>query len=115
MGDIFKDKNEPIVAMTEYIEVDSILGGDEGKECTYSKGYMNKHVVFSFLTCVPTENVGICMAFSLTCHNGHEKERWTSSKDFTGECAKSNAVTIGYNIVYVVPLKLDRSLNEIEH
>lgn len=53
-------------------EADLVLGGDEGKECTYSKGYMKRQAIFSCLTCAPEGNAGVCTACSLTCHDGHE-------------------------------------------
>lgn len=49
-----------------------MLGGDEGKECTYSKGYMKRQAIFSCLTCAPAGNTGVCTACSLSCHDGHE-------------------------------------------
>ena len=49
-----------------------VLGGDEGKECTYSNGYMKRQAIFSCLTCVPNGNAGVCTACSLSCHDGHE-------------------------------------------
>lgn len=53
-------------------EADLILGGDEGNECTYSKGYMKRQAIFSCLTCTPEGNAGVCTACSLSCHEGHE-------------------------------------------
>eukprot|EP01018_Ginkgo_biloba_P034870 Gb_36679 [translate_table: standard] len=107
MGDIFEDENEPTVTMTEYIEgveaqeleADLVLGGDEGKECTYSKGYMNRQAVFSCLTCVPAGNAGICTACSLTCHDGHEVvELWTRRR-FRCDCGNSKFGNIHCKLV----------------
>lgn len=53
-------------------EADLILGGDEGKECTYGKGYVKRQAIFSCLTCTPDGNAGVCTACSLVCHDGHE-------------------------------------------
>ena len=53
-------------------EVDMILGGDDGKECTYSKGYLPRQAVFSCITCCPEGNAGVCTACSMACHDGHE-------------------------------------------
>lgn len=53
-------------------EADLVLGGDEGKECTYTNGYMKRQAIFSCLTCTPDGNAGVCTACSLSCHDGHE-------------------------------------------
>lgn len=53
-------------------EADLVLGGDEGKECTYIKGYMKRQAIFSCLTCTMDGNAGVCTACSLSCHDGHE-------------------------------------------
>lgn len=53
-------------------EADLVLGGDEGKECTYNKGYMKRQAIFSCLTCTTDGNAGVCTACSLSCHDGHE-------------------------------------------
>lgn len=53
-------------------EADLVLGGDEGKECTYNNGYMKRQAIFSCLTCTPDGNAGVCTACSLSCHDGHE-------------------------------------------
>lgn len=53
-------------------EADLVLGGDEGDECTYAKGYMKRQAIFSCLTCNPEGNAGICTACCLSCHDGHE-------------------------------------------
>lgn len=49
-----------------------MLGGDEGDECTYPKGYMKRQAIFSCITCTPEGNAGVCTACCLTCHDGHE-------------------------------------------
>ena len=58
--------------MCLFKEADLVLGGDEGKECTYTNGYMKRQAIFSCLTCTPDGNAGICTACSLSCHDGHE-------------------------------------------
>ncbi|XP_010913568.1 uncharacterized protein [Elaeis guineensis] len=97
MADAFEDEAEQTVTIGEYIEgieaeelkADLVLGGDEGKECTYSKGYMKRQAIFSCLTCVPNGNAGICTACSLSCHDGHEVvELWTKRK-FKCDCGNS--------------------------
>jgi hypothetical protein len=52
--------------------VDLVLGGDDGKECTYAGGYLKRQAVFSCITCVPDGVAGVCTACSLACHDGHE-------------------------------------------
>jgi hypothetical protein len=53
-------------------EADLVLGGDDGKDCTYAGGYLKRQAVFSCLTCVPDGVAGVCTACSLACHDGHE-------------------------------------------
>lgn len=73
----------------EELEADLVLGGDEGKECTYKQGYMNRQAVFSCLTCVPSGGAGFCTACSLTCHDGHDVvELWTR-RHFRCDCGNS--------------------------
>lgn len=54
-----------------------VLGGDDGKDCTYAGGYLKRQAVFSCLTCVPDGVAGVCTACSLTCHDGHEVTHFT--------------------------------------
>ncbi|GAB2279354.1 hypothetical protein Dimus_013996 [Dionaea muscipula] len=93
----FEEEPESTVSIHEYLkdveqqelEADLVLGGDEGKECTYSKGYMKRQAVFSCLTCTPDGNAGICTACSLSCHDGHEVlELWTK-RNFRCDCGNS--------------------------
>ncbi|KAI3963856.1 hypothetical protein MKW92_021517 [Papaver armeniacum] len=94
MADVFQDDT---VSIQEYLkdveeqelEADLVLGGDEGKECTYSKGYMKRQAIFSCLTCTPDGNAGVCTACSLSCHDGHEiVELWTK-RNFRCDCGNS--------------------------
>ncbi|PRQ17419.1 putative chromatin regulator PHD family [Rosa chinensis] len=71
------------------LEADLVLGGDEGKECTYNNGYMKRQAIFSCLTCTPDGNAGVCTACSLSCHDGHEiVELWTK-RNFRCDCGNS--------------------------
>ncbi|KAG6482386.1 hypothetical protein ZIOFF_059017 [Zingiber officinale] len=97
MADASEDETEQTVTIGEYIEeleaeeleADLVLGGDEGKECTYPGGYMKRQAIFSCLTCVPSGNAGVCTACSLSCHDGHEVvELWTKRK-FRCDCGNS--------------------------
>ncbi|KAI3505295.1 hypothetical protein L1887_27347 [Cichorium endivia] len=97
MADVFEDETEQTVSLNEYLdevedqelEADLVLGGDEGKECTYVKGYMKRQAIFSCLTCTPDGNAGVCTACSLSCHDGHEIiELWTKRK-FKCDCGNS--------------------------
>lgn len=73
-------ENEQVLSISEFVEgmeaeqlqADLVLGGDEGKECTYVKGYLRRQAVFSCLSCTPAGNAGFCTACSLVCHDGHE-------------------------------------------
>ncbi|KAL1222585.1 hypothetical protein V5N11_018953 [Cardamine amara subsp. amara] len=93
----FEDDAEGTVSINEYIEsmdaeeleVDLVLGGDEGDECTYPKGYMKRQAIFSCVTCTPEGNAGICTACCLSCHDGHELlELWTK-RNFRCDCGNS--------------------------
>ncbi|KAF7810473.1 putative E3 ubiquitin-protein ligase UBR7 [Senna tora] len=97
MEDAFDDEAEQAVTIHEYLEeveereleADLVLGGDEGKECTYSKGYMKRQAIFSCLTCTPDGNAGVCTACSLSCHDGHQVvELWTK-RNFRCDCGNS--------------------------
>ncbi|KAL6876342.1 hypothetical protein ACP4OV_012914 [Aristida adscensionis] len=96
-SDAFPDEAEPSFTIGEYIEgieaeelrADLVLGGDDGKECTYGGGYLKRQAVFSCLTCVPAGVAGVCTACSLACHDGHEVvELWTKRK-FRCDCGNS--------------------------
>ncbi|XP_062228958.1 uncharacterized protein LOC133926837 [Phragmites australis] len=96
-SDAFADEAESTVTIGEYIEgieaeeleADLVLGGDDGKECTYGDGYLKRQAVFSCLTCVPDGVAGVCTACSLACHDGHEVvELWTKRK-FRCDCGNS--------------------------
>ncbi|GAB4857554.1 hypothetical protein Ancab_015462 [Ancistrocladus abbreviatus] len=97
MADVFEEEPESTVSIQEYLkgveeqelEADLVLGGDEGKECTYPKGYMKRQAIFSCLTCTPNGNAGVCTACSLSCHDGHEiLELWTK-RNFRCDCGNS--------------------------
>lgn len=99
MSDVFDDEAdaaEPTVSIWDYLntveeeelDADLILEG-EGKECTYSKGYVKRQEIFSCLTCSPDGNVGVCKCCSLVCHDGHELlELWTK-RNFRCDCGNS--------------------------
>ncbi|KAI5082976.1 hypothetical protein GOP47_0002719 [Adiantum capillus-veneris] len=95
-GPITEDE-EGVLTINEYVEgleaqeleVDMILGGDDGKECTYPKGYLPRQAVFSCITCCPDGNAGVCTACSMNCHDGHEIiEIWTR-RHFRCDCGNS--------------------------
>lgn len=97
MADVFEEEAEHTVSIKEYLkdveeqelEADLVLGGDEGKECTYTSGYMKRQAIFSCLTCTPDGNAGVCTACSLSCHDGHEIiELWTK-RNFRCDCGNS--------------------------
>ncbi|WVZ09294.1 hypothetical protein V8G54_013824 [Vigna mungo] len=97
MDGTFDDETEQAVTIGEYLdeveerelEADLVLGGDEGKECTFNKGYMKRQAIFSCLTCTPDGNAGVCTACSLSCHDGHQiVELWTK-RNFRCDCGNS--------------------------
>lgn len=97
MADSFEEEPEPAYTMDQYLEgieeqeleADMVLGGDEGKECTYMNGYMKRQAIFSCLTCIPDGNAGVCTACCFSCHDGHEiVELWTK-RNFRCDCGNS--------------------------
>lgn len=97
MADASGDEAEQTISIGEYLEgveeqeleADLVLGGDEGKECTYNNGYLKRQAIFSCLTCTPDGNAGVCTACSLSCHDSHEiVELWTKRK-FRCDCGNS--------------------------
>lgn len=97
MADALEEETESTISIQEYLkdveqqelEADLVLGGDEGKECTYSNGYTKRQAIFSCLTCTPDGNAGVCTACSLSCHDGHEVlELWTK-RNFRCDCGNS--------------------------
>ncbi|KAK6947914.1 Zinc finger, UBR-type [Dillenia turbinata] len=98
MADVSEEEEaEQTISINEYLkevedqelEADLVLGGDEGKECTYTNGYMKRQAIFSCLTCTPDGNAGVCTACSLSCHDGHEiVELWTK-RNFRCDCGNS--------------------------
>ncbi|KAG0608045.1 hypothetical protein M758_8G073600 [Ceratodon purpureus] len=97
MADMMDEENAEEHTLAEYmerveeeeLEADLVLGGDEGKECTYKKGYMKRQAVFSCLTCTPSGDAGFCTACSLSCHDGHDVvELWTR-RHFRCDCGNS--------------------------
>ncbi|KAG5569035.1 hypothetical protein H5410_063945 [Solanum commersonii] len=98
MADAFEEDAENTVSIGEFLEdleeqeleEDLVLGGDEGKECTYSKDYMKRHDILSYLTCKPDGNVGVCTTCSLSCDDAHEiLELWTK-RNFRCDYGNSN-------------------------
>ncbi|KAI4372638.1 hypothetical protein MLD38_010842 [Melastoma candidum] len=97
MGGEVDEETESTISIQEYLneveeqelEADLVLGGDEGKDCTYAKGYLKRQAIFSCLTCTPDGNAGVCTACSLSCHDGHEiVELWTK-RNFRCDCGNS--------------------------
>lgn len=121
MADVFEDETEQTVSLNEYLdevedqelEADLVLGGDEGKECTYVKGYMKRQAIFSCLTCTPDGNAGVCTACSLSCHDGHEIiELWTKRK-FKCDCGNSK---FGESFCKLLPSKdIENEENSYNH
>ncbi|PWZ16392.1 putative E3 ubiquitin-protein ligase UBR7 [Zea mays] len=119
--DAFPDEAEPAFTLDEYmedieaveLEADLVLGGDEGKECTYAGGYLKRQAVFSCLTCVPDGVAGVCTACSLACHDGHEiVELWTKRK-FRCDCGNSK---FGGHLCKLCPEKdSENSANTYNH
>ncbi|CAH8360094.1 unnamed protein product [Eruca vesicaria subsp. sativa] len=106
-GGGFEDDADATVSIKEYIEsmdaeeleADLVLGGDEGDECTYPKGYMKRQAIFSCITCTPEGNAGVCTACCLTCHDGHELlELWTK-RNLRCDCGNSKFGTLACKLL----------------
>lgn len=118
---VFEDEAEGTITINEYIErldaeelaADLVLGGDEGDECTFPKGYMKRQAIFSCITCTPEGNAGICTACCLSCHDGHELlELWTK-RNFRCDCGNSKFGTLACKLL---PSKdIENSENSYNH
>ncbi|EOA16672.1 hypothetical protein CARUB_v10004861mg [Capsella rubella] len=120
-GGFEEDDAEGTITINEYIErmdaeelaADLVLGGDEGDECTYPKGYMKRQAIFSCITCTPEGGAGICTACCLSCHDGHELlELWTK-RNFRCDCGNSKFGTLACKLL---PSKdIENSENSYNH
>eukprot|EP00898_Chlorokybus_atmophyticus_P004590 jgi/Chlat1/5131/Chrsp33S05133 len=96
------DGEEPVgegdvLTAAEYLEqareaeeqANAVLGGDDGKECTYPRGYLTRQAVFVCRTCTPEGGAGVCLACASSCHAGHDVlELWTKRR-FRCDCGNS--------------------------
>ncbi|XP_042481107.1 uncharacterized protein LOC122061725 [Macadamia integrifolia] len=97
MDDVIEKESEQTITISEYLknverqelEVDLFFGGDDGKECTYNKGYMKRQTIYSCLTCTPDGNAGVCLACSIACHDGHEVVGLWTRRNFKCDCGNS--------------------------
>uniref|UniRef100_A0A182NEF1 UBR-type domain-containing protein n=1 Tax=Anopheles dirus TaxID=7168 RepID=A0A182NEF1_9DIPT len=70
----------------------AVLGGSDEKNCTYSKGYVDRQALYACLTCVPeargdeSKRSGICLACSLQCHDTHELLELYTKRNFRCDC-----------------------------
>ncbi|XP_053675617.1 putative E3 ubiquitin-protein ligase UBR7 [Anopheles nili] len=70
----------------------AVLGGSDEKNCTYSKGYVERQALYACLTCVPeargdeSKRSGICLACSLQCHDNHELLELYTKRNFRCDC-----------------------------
>lgn len=86
MEDILKEQEE----LEETSQ--AVLGGSDEKNCTYSKGYVDRQALYACLTCVPEARVdeskrsGVCLACSLQCHDNHELLELYTKRKFRCDC-----------------------------
>lgn len=86
MEDILKEQEE----LEETSQ--AVLGGSDEKNCTYSKGYVDRQALYACLTCVPearsdeSKRSGVCLACSLQCHDNHELLELYTKRNFRCDC-----------------------------
>ncbi|KAJ9594325.1 hypothetical protein L9F63_014242 [Diploptera punctata] len=88
MVDVLKEEEE--------LEDDAkaVLGASDDKNCTYSRGYVNRQALYACMTCVPVsedslKRGGVCLACSYYCHEGHELVELYTKRNFRCDCGNS--------------------------
>lgn len=82
MVDVLQEDNE----LEE--EARAVLGGSDDQHCTYPAGYVKRQALYACGTCVPSnaEPAGVCLACTLTCHDGHVMYELYTKRDFRCDC-----------------------------
>uniref|UniRef100_A0A182J055 Uncharacterized protein n=1 Tax=Anopheles atroparvus TaxID=41427 RepID=A0A182J055_ANOAO len=86
MEDVLKEQEE----LEETSQ--AVLGGSDEKNCTYSRGYVDRQALYACLTCVPearadeSKRSGVCLACSLQCHDNHELLELYTKRNFRCDC-----------------------------
>lgn len=71
-------------------EANAVLGDSDDQNCTYVKGCVKRQALYSCLTCIPAapaaDVAGMCLACSLSCHDGHELVELYTKRNFRCDC-----------------------------
>ncbi|XP_041351094.1 putative E3 ubiquitin-protein ligase UBR7 [Gigantopelta aegis] len=79
-----------ILAEEERLTADAhaVLGDSDDKNCTYSRGYVNRQALYACQTCSSEDSgpAGVCLACSYECHEGHELVELYTKRNFRCDC-----------------------------
>ncbi|XP_028398643.1 putative E3 ubiquitin-protein ligase UBR7 [Dendronephthya gigantea] len=71
-------------------EANAVFGDSDDQNCTYDKGYVRRQALYACLTCTPAtpenDSAGVCLACSLSCHDGHELVELYTKRNFRCDC-----------------------------
>ena len=71
-------------------EANAVFGDSDDQHCTYEKGYVKRQALYACLTCTPAapeaDLAGVCLACSLSCHDGHELVELYTKRNFRCDC-----------------------------
>ncbi|XP_073248023.1 putative E3 ubiquitin-protein ligase UBR7 [Porites lutea] len=90
---VFEDE---VVSMVDVLHEDNeleeearaVLGDSDDQHCTYPAGYVNRQALYACGSCSPSdaEPAGICLACTLTCHEGHTLYELYTKRNFRCDC-----------------------------
>lgn len=82
MVDVLQEDNE----LEE--EARAVLGDSDDQHCTYPVGYVKRQALYACGTCSPSdaEPAGVCLACTLTCHEGHTLYELYTKRNFRCDC-----------------------------
>lgn len=69
-------------------EARAVLGDSDDQHCTFPAGYVNRQALYACGSCSPSdaEPAGICLACTLTCHEGHTLYELYTKRNFRCDC-----------------------------
>ncbi|CAB4008882.1 E3 ubiquitin- ligase UBR7, partial [Paramuricea clavata] len=71
-------------------EANAVFGDSDDQHCTYEKGYVKRQALYACLTCTPaapdSDLAGVCLACSLSCHDGHDLVELYTKRNFQCDC-----------------------------
>lgn len=69
-------------------EARAVLGDSDDQHCTYLTGYVKRQALYACGTCSPVdaEPAGLCLACTLTCHDGHVLYELYTKRNFRCDC-----------------------------